>query len=84
MPYETCESEESLFANERKEGEKQPDYRGTVRIAGVLYRLSGWKRTAKSGTRWLALKIDKDRERQPATAKPAAAEPDGFDDDIPF
>lgn len=84
MTYEVRESEGSLFANERKEGQ-QPDYRGSVRIGGVLYRLSGWKRTAKSGTRWLALKVDKEQQR--TESKPAEKPqqpPDEFDDDIPF
>ena len=94
--YETRESQGALFVNERKEGE-QPDYRGNVRIGGVLYRLAGWKRTARSGTRWLALKIEPEQRhqasaeltrtpqpsRQPPTAQPARAR-DEFNDDIPF
>lgn len=88
MSYEIREGEGSLFANERKEG-KQPDYRGQVRIGGVLYRLSGWKRTSKSGTRWLALKADEEhQQRTEAKAapgeKPQQQPSDEFDDAVPF
>jgi crossover junction endodeoxyribonuclease RuvC len=97
--FETRDGQGALFVNDRKEGE-QPDYSGNVRIGGVLYRLAGWKRTSRSGTKWLALKIESDqphqqepkRQPQQRAAQPAQVErpgtnaraTDDFDDAIPF
>ncbi len=53
------------FFNERKTG-KQPDRRGTLRINGVDYELSGWNKTTKGGTVLTSL-IAKVKQ-QPATA----------------
>jgi hypothetical protein len=87
MAFETREGQGALFVNDRKEGEQQPDYRGNVRIGGVLYRLSGWRRDS-NGKGWLSLAIQPDQRAQTtptAAAKPAqAAQQHDFDDDIPF
>ena len=87
MPFETREGQGALFTNDRKEpGSQQPDYRGNLRIGGVLYRISGWRKDS-SGKRWLSLNIQPD-QRQEATQKTAENAKPGtdpeFDDDIPF
>lgn len=87
MAYETREGQGALFVNDRKETDGQPDYRGNVRIGGVLYRLSGWKRESSGGNRWLSLAIQPDQRAEKAQEKPAAAvagHQEEFDDDIPF
>jgi hypothetical protein len=88
MAFETREGQGALFVNDRKETEQQPDYRGNVRIAGVLYRLSGWRRDS-NGKRWLSLAIQPDqRTEKPqeprAAGAPSQAAAQEFDDDIPF
>ena len=91
MAFETREGQGALFQNDRKDKDGQPDYRGNVRIGGVLYRLSGWRRESNSGTRWLSLAVQPDQrdtqEAAPAARTQAAGQagrqPD-FDDDIPF
>ena len=90
MAYETREGQGALFANDRKDRDGQPDYRGQVRVGGVLYRVSGWRRESSRGTRWLSLAIQPDQERAEKAQEPRAGDPPpqaaqpDFDDDIPF
>ena len=42
MAYEQKDNSGSLFKNDRKENDKQPDYKGTVKIGGVEYWQSAW------------------------------------------
>lgn len=86
MAFETREGQGSLFQNDRKEKDGQPDYTGKVRIAGVLYQLAGWKRKAASGVGYLSLSVKPDGQRTEAatrTAAPSRAAQE-FNDDIPF
>ena len=85
MSYEVREGTGALFPNAGKK-DAQPDCRGDIRIAGVLYRLAGWWRESKAGTRYLSLKITPADEK-PATAAPSpqkATEELPFNDAIPF
>jgi hypothetical protein len=90
MAYQIREGNGSLFVNDRKETEQQPDYTGNVRIGGVLYRLAAWSRTGASGTPYLSISANPDRPRD--SAEPSAAEASRvppaqaqeFGDDIPF
>lgn len=91
MTFETREGQGSLFTNDRKDKPDQPDYRGKVRIAGVLYYLSGWERRSNAGTRWLALKAEPHRRTEAEPEQAPAPQPvappakrDEFNDDIPF
>jgi hypothetical protein len=58
-----------LFRNLRKkEGSKQPDYRGDLLIDGARFELAAWIREAKNGRKFLALAVQvagawKTRER---------------------
>jgi hypothetical protein len=95
MSYEVKEGTGALFRNDRKEKPSQPAYQGQGRIGGVLYRVSGWVRESKSGSKYLSLSIRPD-EREPAQkplTTPARSTPANpvrtpevfeFDDDIPF
>ena len=38
-----------LAKNDRKQGETQPDYTGSININGVEYWLNGWLRVGKTG-----------------------------------
>lgn len=61
-----------LFSNDRKQNDKQPDYRGTLDVNGVQHQLSGWIKTSKKGTKFLSLQL----------TPPAPTPKD--DEDIPF
>jgi uncharacterized protein (DUF736 family) len=67
----------SLFVNDKKKSENGPDYTGSMNVEGVEYRLSGWKKTAKTGTKFLSLSVQAKGEAR--TAKTSA--PD-FEDDF--
>lgn len=79
----------SIRANENKQTDNQPDYKGSITINGAKYWLSGWKKKdEETGKPWLSLSATA------AEAKPAPArdyvQPKGqgasqeMDDEIPF
>lgn len=79
----------SLSRNKRKEKPTHADMKGSARIGGVDYWISGWTKDGTDG-KWLSLAFDpKDADGRAATrtagqaAKPAPAD-EPFDDDIPF
>lgn len=61
----------AFFANSRKQNEKQPDYRGEIRLSPEVVRelvkqmengvqfpmieLSGWKKTSNNGTTYISM-----------------------------
>lgn len=49
-----------LFINDKKSGDKSPDYRGSINIAGEEYWISGWVNIGKTeklmGKKYLSLK----------------------------
>ena len=45
----------SIFINDRKTGESQPDRRGTCLIAGRKFKISGWLKKDAQGQPFLSL-----------------------------
>lgn len=70
-----------MFLNE-KQNDRQPDYRGTIMIAGKTYEIAAWKKTSRNGSEFLSLQASEPRERaaapQPAQhiQQPQAPMPD--------
>jgi hypothetical protein len=85
MSYEQKDNSGSLFKNDRKETEKHPDRKGSGRIDGVDYWVSGWVKQDKNGNPWMSLSFQKKeqsrREQTPRHKPPTAEE---LDDEIPF
>jgi hypothetical protein len=91
VAYETKEREGTLFVKADRQG-KQPDFTGTIRIEGVLYRLAAWQRTTHSGATFLSLKasLPSDKPALPrkspwaagSSREPAPAGAD-FNDEMP-
>lgn len=77
----------ALFKNDdKREGKKDPDYKGSVNVDGVDYWVSSWINTSKAGQKYMSLKLKAKEPRQesaPAKA-PVAAGNDDPNDDIPF
>ena len=72
----------ALFKNDRKEQEKQPDYKGSLTVNGAEYWISAWLNESKSGQKYMGLKVNlKEQQQAPAAPKNDAVE---FDDDVPF
>jgi len=83
----------ALFKNDKKEKPSQPDYKGSINVAGVDYWLSAWLNTAKSGAKYMSLSVQLKEQQnidppQTLAEKSAATAPGTdkgeFDDDIPF
>lgn len=58
MAYEMKPSSGSLFKNDRKEKETQPDLRGKIMLPnGEVRWVSAWKKKTSAGENWLSLAI---------------------------
>lgn len=75
----------ALFKNEdKREGKKDADYRGSCEMNGHAYWIDAWLNTSQKGVKYLALKFkEKGGEKIPRPPK-APGEVKGFDDSIPF
>lgn len=85
-----------LFRNERKvEGDKKPEYTGSLNVDGVEFFLDAWLKVGKSGAKFMSVSVkrkDKQPDQQsqaprPPPAPKAAPSGSGFDDindDIAF
>ncbi len=91
MAYEQRDGSGSLFPNDKREKDTQPNLRGSITINGVAYWLDAWTKLKADGTKWLSLSAKPKEASAPvertgsAPPKPAAQVRD-FDDDssIPF
>lgn len=52
-----------LFENDRKRGQKDPDFKGSINVDGRDYWLSGWEKDTKSGPA-LSLSVQEKREQR--------------------
>lgn len=89
MPFELKDGQGSLFRNEKKTSEKQPDYRGDLMIDGVKYSLSAWIKTGKNGKFFsIACQVPQQRseyaKEKPKNQETGAGVFDDLEDDIPF
>lgn len=57
MAYEQKNNSGSLFRNDKKLTEKQPDYNGTVKVEGKDYKLAAWIKESKSGQKYFSLSL---------------------------
>ena len=64
-----------LFPQEKKT-DKHPNLTGNIVIKGEKFYLSAWTNTAKSGKKYISLKINEDQKKQANTPTE--------NDDIPF
>ena len=79
----------TIFKNDKKTADNQPDYRGKINVEGKELEISLWVKTAQSGVKYMSAAI-KEPYVAPAPApvlqnttdKIKAA--DEFEDDLPF
>ena len=63
-----------LFPVENKQSDKHPNLTGNLLIKGEKFYVSGWTNTAKSGKKYISLKLNEEQKKQePKT-----------DNDLPF
>lgn len=55
MAYEQRDNTGTLFNNDRKQKENQPDFKGEALINGVTYEVAGWNKVSKKGSSYLSL-----------------------------
>lgn len=85
-----------LFVNDRKSGDRDPDYSGPIDAPGIEMRVAGWK-GEKDGRRYMSLKASPKQQQGGGEAQggdswnsPSQAQgkgghrPDILDDEIPF
>ena len=72
-----------LFRNDRKDGERDRDYSGSINIDGRDFWLSGWIKAGKNG-KFLSLAVKPKQDAPAPAAKAARGTADEFDDAIPF
>lgn len=54
-----------LFRNtEKGEGDKKPDYTGKLNVAGKDFRLAGWLKESKTGTKFLSLSLSEPKVKE--------------------
>jgi hypothetical protein len=87
-PYVMAVNSANLFLNDKGENPARPDFSGEANVDGVIYRVSLWKKTAKSGKTYLSLSFQKKDSAPPAkAARPAAKAVNDepfHDDPLPF
>ncbi len=82
MAFELRENQGSFFKEKNKTNEKAPDYTGELNVEGVMYRLAGWIKVARSGEKWVSLSVELPREKDSHTEKREDGARGG--DDVPF
>jgi hypothetical protein len=81
MAYEKKPGDFALFKNDRKENERQPDYRGDgVDCDGNEVWISAWLKDGNKG-KFMSCRMER-KQPKPAGRPPVAD--DDFMDDIPF
>lgn len=72
-----------LFRNDRKENDRQPDFKGNAEVNGVQYWVSAWKKTSQSGNSFLSISFQPKEEQ--GGSKPAGGnDMTDFDEDLGF
>lgn len=77
--YEHKDNSGSLFRNDRKEKENQPDYKGSCMVNGTKMEMAAWIKEKADGSKFMSFKFSEPMARG---SKPAPATADS--EDIPF
>jgi hypothetical protein len=88
MAYEQRDNTGTIFRNDRREKDSQPNARGTALIEGVEYEISAWTKQGQKGP-FQSLSFKRKEQRQPEAAPRSSSKPVnsyGVDDDgdLPF
>jgi uncharacterized protein (DUF736 family) len=63
MQYDNTNKGALFRSQDKAEGDKKPDYTGKLNVAGKDYRLAGWLRESKTGTKFLSLSISEPKAK---------------------
>lgn len=81
--YEQKEGQGSLFKNEKKTSDKQPDYRGSLKWRNQTLNVAGWVKDSKNGKKFLSLKIEA-IDTTNGYQNPEKPQENESNDDLPF
>lgn len=62
MAYEHKENTGSLFKNDKDGNDKRPDFTGTAKVGGIVYKIASWVNNAPDESIRISLKFDKKEE----------------------
>ena len=82
--YEQKDNSGSLFINDQKQNENQPDRKGSIRVNGVDYWISGWLKKTQQGVSWLSLSVTPKEKAAPKPTRTPAKRQDDDGDNIPW
>lgn len=60
----------SMFENDKKTEDRQPDFKGEINVNGQLYWISGWKEVTTRGTKRLSLSVQEKQQEERAQSAP--------------
>jgi uncharacterized protein (DUF736 family) len=81
--YEHKAGNGSIFKNQYKENDNQPDYRGSIKLQdGTDKELAAWVKQDKNGNSFLSLSISDPYKKE--TETPVATQSNAKVDDLPF
>lgn len=86
MTYQQRDNTGTIFKNDRREKDTQPNARGTALIDGVEYEISAWTKQGQKGP-FQSLSFKRKEQQQPApSARSKPVNSYGVDDDgdLPF
>ena len=58
MPFEPKDNTFSIFDNDNKTSENQPDFTGQGKINGKAVKIAGWKKTSQGGKDYVSYKVE--------------------------
>jgi hypothetical protein len=61
--YEHKPNRGSMFENDDKQKETQPDLKGSINVKGTVYWINGWKDITQNGKHVLKLSLQEQEER---------------------
>jgi hypothetical protein len=73
-----------LFKNDRKQHDKQADYKGSINVNGEDFWLDGWINESKSGAKYMSLSIKPKKKAETVAGEKKGAAGVDFNDEIPF
>lgn len=64
MAFEVNELSGSIFENDKKTNDRQPDFKGNCKIDGTMYWMSAWVKETRAGDDFLSLAFT-EQDNQP-------------------
>ena len=62
MAFEHKDNTGSLFKNDKEGNDKRPDFTGSAKIDGVVYKVASWVNNSPDESIRISLKFDKKEE----------------------